>query len=129
VLCAGTYRLRAPLGCNVLTMRKDTVESVGRAGPMSFQVADTQAPPLEVFYVVLSNGALGERTHLLRSALFETRSQADIELARLQAADTGADYGVWKSVTYIEPAEWLHRVVRADGTLILPRLRGVDKMS
>jgi hypothetical protein len=96
---------------------------------MSFQVADTQAPPLEVFYVVLSNGDLGERTHLLRSALFETRSQADIELARLQAADTDADYGVWKSVTYIEPAEWLHRVVRADGTLILPRLRGVDKMS
>jgi hypothetical protein len=30
---------------------------------------------------------------------------------------------------YIEPAEWLHRVVRLDGTLILPRLRGVEELA
>jgi hypothetical protein len=61
--------------------------------------------------------------------LYETRPQADVELAGLRHTDSGGTYGVWKSVTYIEPAEWLHRVVRSDGSLILPRLRGVEKLT
>ncbi len=88
---------------------------------------DRRAAPAEVFYVVLSKGAAGERDHCLRSALYETRPQAQTELARLRGADSSGNYDIWKSVTYIEPAEWLHRVVRSDGTLILPRLRGVEK--
>jgi hypothetical protein len=87
------------------------------------------APPEEVFYVVQSTGILGERDHRLRSALYETRPQADRELARLRHADSAGSYGVWKSVTYIEPAEWLHRVVRSDGSLILPRLHGLEKLA
>jgi hypothetical protein len=85
------------------------------------------AVPAEVFYVVLSKGTAGERDHYLRSVLYETRPQAETELARMRAADGGGSYDVWKSATYIEPAEWLHRVVRSDGTLILPRLGGVEK--
>ena len=85
------------------------------------------ATPTEVFYVVQSTGSLGERNHCLRSALYETRPQAETELVRLRDAESAGQYGVWKSVTYIEPAEWRHRVVRSDGTLILPRLRGVEK--
>ena len=87
------------------------------------------APPVEVFYVVLSAGIVGERDHHLRSDLYETRPQADVELARLRGTDSTGSYSVWKSVTYIEPAEWLHRVVRCDGTLILPRLRHVEKLA
>jgi hypothetical protein len=82
---------------------------------------------MDVYYVVLSAGVLGERAHCLRSDLFETRPQAEAALTRLLEADPGSSYGVWKSTTYVEPAEWLHRVVRSDGTLILPRLRGVEK--
>lgn len=92
---------------------------------MSF--AASAAPPVEVFYVVQSMGDLGERDHRLRSVLYETRPQAEAELVRLKASDAAGNYGVWKSVTYIEPAEWLHRVVRSDGTLILPRLHGVNR--
>jgi hypothetical protein len=92
-------------------------------------VAAAAAPPLEVFYVVQSSGRVGERDHRLRSALYETRPQADTELVRLRHEDSHSIYGVWKSATYIEPAEWLHRVVRSDGTLILPRLRGVEKLT
>jgi hypothetical protein len=84
---------------------------------------------VEVFYVVQSTGLLGERHHRLRSDLYETRPQADVELAGLRQADSAGTYSVWKSVTYIEPAEWLHRVVRSDGSLILPRLRGVEKLT
>jgi len=87
------------------------------------------APPVEVFYVVQSTGVLGERDHRLRSDLYETRPQADVELGALRHADSGGTYSVWKSVTYIEPAEWRHRVVRSDGSLILPRLRGVEKLT
>lgn len=79
--------------------------------------------------MVKSTGVLGERDHCLRSSLYETRSQAETELARLQDADSGGSYAIWKSATYIEPAEWLHRVVRSDGTLILPRLHGVEKLT
>jgi hypothetical protein len=87
----------------------------------------TAAPPVEVFYVVQSHGVDGERSHCLRSALYEARPQAETELARLRNEDGGGSYAIWKSATYIEPAEWLHRVVRSDGTCILPRLHGVEK--
>ena len=86
------------------------------------------APPVEVFYIVESTGVLGERDNCLRSALYETRPQAERELAHLRHANPGRSYGVWKSATYIEPAEWLHRVVRADGTLILPRVHDAEKL-
>jgi hypothetical protein len=59
--------------------------------------------------------------------LYETRSEADAELARLQREDRNGAYSVWKSATYVEPAEWLHRVVRSDRTLILTRLNGTEK--
>jgi hypothetical protein len=97
--------------------------------PEDSMSASTSAapPPLEVFYVVQSMGTLGERDHRLRSALFESRPQAEVELARLRTDESAGSYGVWKSTTYIEPAEWLHRVVRSDGTLILPRLHGMEK--
>jgi len=87
------------------------------------------ASPLEVFYVVQSTGVVGERNHCLRSDLYETRPQAAAELARLRHADSGGCFSVWKSATYIEPAEWRHRVVRSDGTLILPRLHSLEKFT
>ena len=85
--------------------------------------------PIDVFYIVQSKGDRGERDHLLRSVPYETQAQAETELGRLRGADvTGAaSYGIWRSTTYVEPAEWLHRVVRSDGTLILPRLRDTQK--
>ena len=93
---------------------------------MSFSAA--ASPPVEVFYVVQNTGARGsERGNCLCSVLYETRPQAETECVRLQDADAAGRYGVWKSATYIEPAEWLHRVVRSDGTLILPRLHDVEK--
>ena len=84
--------------------------------------------PVEVFYVVRTTAAVRDgRNHYLCSALYETRPQAQSELARLQQDDVAGVYSVWKSETYIEPAEWLHRVVRTDGTMILPRLRGTSR--
>jgi hypothetical protein len=85
--------------------------------------------PHEVFYVVESLGSDGERNHRLHSDLYETRSQAEAELARLSHEEVGAHYSVWKSATYVEPAEWRHRVVRSDGTLILPRLHRAEKLT
>ena len=89
----------------------------------------SRTSPLDVFYVVESTGIGGERSNHLRSDLYETRPQAEIELARRRQADSGGRYSVWKSATYIEPAEWRHRVVRSDGTLILPRLHGLEKLT
>jgi len=85
--------------------------------------------PVDVFYIVQSKGDRGERDHLLRSVPYETQAQAETELGRLRAADVtaAASYGIWRSTTYVDPAEWLHRVVRSDETLILPRLRGTQK--
>jgi len=95
---------------------------------MSSSHSDT--PPVDVFFVVQSTGLLGgEREYSLRSALYETRPGAEMELARLRDADSAGSYEVWKSARYIEPAEWLHRVVRLDGTLTRPRLHGVEKLS
>lgn len=72
--------------------------------------------PAEVFYVVQSTAAPGRREHRLASVLYETRPQAQIELDRLNAAHPN-DYSIWKSTTYIEPPQWGHAVVWADGTL------------
>lgn len=93
------------------------------------QLTPSSAVPTNVFYIVQSKGDRGERDHRLHSALYETHAGAETELSRLQAADepSAASYEIWRSATYIDPAEWLHRVVRSDGTLILPRLRGAEK--
>jgi hypothetical protein len=81
--------------------------------------------PLEVFYVVQTTGTvLGKRHHRVRSLLYETRRQAQAELLQLGAANAGADsYSVWKSATYIEPADWMTDVVMNDGTMIRPKRR------
>jgi hypothetical protein len=75
------------------------------------------ATPADVFYVVQSTGAPGRRAHRLASLLYETRPHAHAELARLSAAHPG-DYAIWKSTTYVEPPQWGHAVIRADGTLV-----------
>ena len=76
------------------------------------------AAPSEVFYVVQSSGLLGERRHRVSSVLYETRPQAETELARLSAANPAAGYSVWKGATYLEPPDWLHDVMLFDGTLL-----------
>ena len=73
--------------------------------------------PADVFYVVQSSGAPGRREHHVASVLYETRAQAHTEFARLSAAHSG-DYSVWKSTTYVEPPQWGHVVMRADGTVV-----------
>jgi hypothetical protein len=105
----------------------DTTHTSDQHSDRSMSFADSIAAPTDVFYVVQSASVSGERTHYLRSDLYETRSQAETELTRLRDTNHSGGYGVWKSSTYVEPAEWLHRVVRSDGTLILPRLYGVEK--
>jgi len=76
-------------------------------------------PPAEVFYVVQSTGAPGRREHHVASVLYETRGQAHTALARLSATQD-ADYSIWKGTTYLEPPQWMHVVMRADGTVIPP---------
>jgi hypothetical protein len=50
------------------------------------------------------------------------RDQAETELKQLQRASCGkANYSIWKATTYVEPAEWLYDVVRANGSVILRR--------
>jgi hypothetical protein len=90
---------------------------------------NSSASAATLYYIVQSTGTVGERSHHLRSDLYETRPQAETELAQLRHADSGGSYSVWKSMAYVEPAEWLHRVVRADGTLILPRLHSLEKLT
>jgi len=75
--------------------------------------------PADVFYVVQSTGALGRREHRLSSVLYETRPDARAELVRLSAAHPG-DYAIWKGTTHIEPPQWGHTVMLADGTLVPP---------
>ena len=83
--------------------------------------------PLEVFYVVRTTGeAIGKRHHQICPPLYETPSQAELELRHLRAEPSSSGtYSVWKGTTYIEPAEWLYDVVIADGSVIhasdLPR--------
>jgi hypothetical protein len=81
------------------------------------------AAPLDVFYVVETTGQVsGERHHRVRSLLFETPLQANKERTRLQIANARGTFSVWKGTTYVEPAEWSHDVVLADGTVIPSRL-------
>jgi hypothetical protein len=91
--------------------------------PHSTRTDDRLAPPLDVFYVVQTTaGASGERSHRIRSALFETRHQARTELTRLRAASAGSStYDIWTAARYVEPAEWLYDVVMADGSVIRSR--------
>lgn len=85
---------------------------------------EEQAAPLTVFYVVETTGQVsGERHHRVSSHLFETSSQAQTELARLQLANAGGVFSIWKGTTYIEPAEWLYDVITADNKVI-PARRG-----
>ena len=90
---------------------------------------DQLVAPLEVFYVVQTTGkVIGKRHHSVRSLLYETRHQAQAELLQLRAANAGADtYDIWKSTTYIEPAEWMSDVVMDDGTMIRPN-RKTDRL-
>jgi len=111
----------------VLYMENLTLVSNGQATDWTHDVAATGVP-VEIFYVVSSQDGLGERTQRLCSALYENLALAEVELARLHEADPDVNYSVWKSKTCIEPGEWLHRVVRADGSLIMPRLRSVEKL-
>jgi hypothetical protein len=76
--------------------------------------------PIDVFYVVQSSGVIGRRDHKVISPLFETRWQADAELARIRDLRQGAVLSVWMRTTHIEPAQWLSDVVMADGTVIHP---------
>jgi hypothetical protein len=108
-------------------MNYDTQTS-DRQSDHSMSFNSSAATPVDVFYVVHNANVCDERAHFLRSDLYETQPQAEAELARLRQANAGNSYSLWKSVTYIEPAEWLHRAVRSDGTLILPRLHGVEKL-
>jgi len=73
--------------------------------------------PADVFYVVRSTGTPGRREHRLSSVLYETRPHARAELVRLGAAYPG-DYAIWKGTTHIEPPQWGHAVMLADGTLV-----------
>jgi hypothetical protein len=75
------------------------------------------AAPADVFYVVQSTGAPGRRKHRLSSVLYETHSLAHTELVRLSAARPG-DYAIWKGTTHIEPPQWGHAVMLADGMLV-----------
>jgi len=86
------------------------------------KAADDQAAPLAVFYVVETTGqVIGERHHRVCSHLFETSFQAHTELARLELANAGGAFSIWKGTTYIEPAEWLDDVIMADDTVIPAR--------
>ena len=108
-------------------MENLTPVSSGQATDWTHDTAATGLP-VEIFYVVSCQDGLGQRTQRLCSALYENLALAEVELARLHEADPGVHYSVWKSKTCIEPGEWLHRVVRADGSLIMPRLQGVEKL-
>jgi hypothetical protein len=88
------------------------------------KTGNEQAAPLAVFYVIETTGrVIGERHHRVCSHMFETRFQAHTELARLELANASGAFSIWKSTTYVEPAEWLYDVIMADGTVI-PAGRG-----
>jgi hypothetical protein len=74
--------------------------------------------PADVYYVVQSSGKVGRRDHQMVSALYETRPQADAELARLRGEKKGVVLSVWMRTTHVEPAQWLSDVIMADGTII-----------
>lgn len=73
--------------------------------------------PIDVFYIVQALDLPGRREHVVASILYETRQHAEVELARLCAADYGK-YSIWKGTTYIEPPQWGHPLMRADGVIV-----------
>lgn len=75
------------------------------------------APP-DVYYVVESSGKVGRRDHHVISPLYETRVQADEELARLTAEKKKGVLSVWMRTTYREPPQWQSDVIMADGTVV-----------
>ena len=82
----------------------------------SVSTDDDRPPvPLEVFYVVqTSSGAIGKRHHRVCPPLYETRPQAQTELIHMQTASSSrGTYSIWKTSTYVEPAEWLYDVAMA----------------
>ena len=81
---------------------------------------DSPTAPLEIYYVVQTTaGVIGKRNHRVCPPLYETRSQAQIELVHLQTASpNGGTYSIWKATTYVEPAEWLYDVVVVDGSVV-----------
>jgi hypothetical protein len=76
------------------------------------------AAPPDVYYVVESSGKIGRRDHHVISPLYETRSQADGELARLSSENRYGVLSVWMRTSYREPAQWASDVVMADGTVV-----------
>jgi hypothetical protein len=88
------------------------------------QIQNHPSVPQEVFYVVqTSSGTLRKRHRGVRPRSHAKRHQAQVELIHLQMACSGAGtYSIWKATAYAEPAEWLHDVVVANGSVV--RLRG-----
>jgi hypothetical protein len=74
--------------------------------------------PSDVYYVVQSSGIAGRRDHEVISPLYETRPQADAELARLRSVKKRGVLTVWMRTTQEEPPQWLSDVVMADGSVI-----------
>lgn len=77
-----------------------------------------RAPPPDVYYVVQSSGTVRRRDHEVISPLYETRRQADAELARLRTGKTKGVLSVWMRTAQEEPPQWLSDVIMADGTVI-----------
>ena len=72
--------------------------------------------PADMYYVVQSSGVVGRRDHSVISPLYETRWQADAELARLRSGKTRGLLSVWMRTA--EPPQWLTDVLMTDGTVI-----------
>jgi hypothetical protein len=85
-----------------------------------------QVAPADVFYVVESTGVLGAREHRVQSALFESRLHAEAQLRRLNDANSGGSYGIWKGTTYLEPAAWSRDVRLSNGSVIVARPFSAD---
>ena len=76
------------------------------------------AAPADVYYVVRSSGITGKRDHQVISPLYETRPQAEAELARLRNVKKRGVLSVWMRTAQEEPPQWLSDVIMADGTVI-----------
>ena len=76
------------------------------------------AAPADVYYVVQSSGIAGKHDHEVISPLYQTRPQADAELARLRNLKKKGVLTVWMRTAREEPPQWLSDVIMADGTVI-----------
>jgi hypothetical protein len=77
-----------------------------------------QSAPADVYYVVEFPRAMGQRDLQMSSLLFETRPQAEREMARMRKANRAGVFGVRTYTTPTKPVQWLSDVVMADGTII-----------